>query len=100
MSKTFCILPWIHAQTKPNGQIKPCCRFDHKNLEYKTKDGYKFDRFNINNEDMTFTAALNSPEWRSIRNDMLNGEQVPGCRKCDQEEDFAFNEIYKNRRIF
>lgn len=101
MSKTFCILPWIHAQTKPNGQIKPCCRFDHKNLEYKTTDGYKFDRFNINNNDMTFTVALNSPEWQSIRNDMLNGEQVAGCRKCDQEEDFAFNGIYKNpkRRV-
>lgn len=101
MNKTFCILPWIHAQTKPNGQIKPCCRFDHKHMEYKTVNGYKFDKFNINDTNMSFTSALNSQEWQDIRESMLKGEQVPGCRKCDQEEDFEFNDIYKNpkRRV-
>ena len=59
MSKTFCILPWIHAQTKPNGQLKPCCRFDTKHLDYRLPDKtHKFDKFNINDEDMSFTAAL------------------------------------------
>ena len=85
MSKTFCILPWIHAQTKPDGQIKPCCRFDHKHKDYLLLDKtYKFDKFNI--KDVTFNGALNSSEWQEIRDDMLNGEQVAGCRKCYQEE--------------
>lgn len=99
MSKTFCILPWIHAQTKPNGQIKPCCRFDSKHVDYKvTNKTYKFDKFNINDEHMTFTTALESPEWQEIREAMLKDEKVPGCRKCYQEEEFAFNDKYKHPR--
>ena len=47
MSKTFCILPWMHIQTKPDGQMKPCCRFDIKHPQYKTENGYKFDKFNV-----------------------------------------------------
>ena len=83
---TFCILPWIHAQTKPNGQIKPCCRFDHKHPQYKQEDGkFKFDKFNVN-ENVSFTDALMSKEWEEIRQAMQNSEKVPGCRKCYQEE--------------
>lgn len=83
---TFCILPWIHAQTKPNGQIKPCCRFDHKNTAYKQTDGtYTFDKFNIN-KGTTFTQALNSSEWETIRYQMENNQQVAGCWKCYKEE--------------
>lgn len=93
---TFCVLPWTHAQTKPNGQIKPCCRFDHKALEYKLETGkFKFDQFNIN-KGTTYTTALASPEWQEIRTAMETGEKVPGCRKCYQEEDFQYNSIYKN----
>jgi hypothetical protein len=85
MSNTFCVLPWIHAQTKPDGQIKPCCRFDHSHKDYILSDKTnKFDKFNINN--VTFNDALNSQEWQEIRNSMLAGEQVAGCRKCYQEE--------------
>jgi hypothetical protein len=93
---TFCILPWIHAQTKPNGQIKPCCRFDHKNPAYKLEDGsFKFDKFNINNG-TSFSNALDSLEWEEMRQLMSNEQQVPGCRKCYQEEDFHYNNVYKN----
>jgi len=84
-SNTFCILPWIHAQTKPNGQIKPCCRFDHKHKDYRLLDGtYKFDKFNINS--VNFTDTLKSPEWEEIRIDMVSGNTISGCRKCYQEE--------------
>jgi len=99
MSKTFCVLPWIHAQTKPNGQIKPCCRFDTKHVDYQLPDKtYKFDKFNINDENTSFTFALGSSEWQEIRETMLKDKKVPGCRKCYQEEEFAFNNNYKNPR--
>lgn len=88
MSKTFCILPWIHVQNKPDGTMKPCCRFDVKHDEYKTAAGYKFDKFNI--KTTSFTEAINSEEWNEIRNSILAGERVPGCRKCYQEEDFQY----------
>lgn len=86
----------MHAQTKPNGQIKPCCRFEHKNPAYKLDDNsYKFDKFNINNG-MSFTNALESPEWEEMRQAMTSEEPVPGCRKCYQEEHFSAIDIHKN----
>jgi organic radical activating enzyme len=95
---TFCILPYIHEQTKPNGQIKPCCRFDHKHSDYQLVDGtFKFDKFNINTS-TSFTSAIMSEEWQEIRDTMKRGERVPGCRKCYQEEDFAYNDVYKNQK--
>ena len=85
MSETFCILPWIHAQTKPNGQIKPCCRFDHHHEAYKTKDGFIWDEMNIN-KGKSLTDAVLSDQWEDIRNKMLAGEKVEGCWKCYKEE--------------
>ena len=37
LNPTFCILPWMHVQYKPNGQSKLCCRFDtvHEYNQYK-----------------------------------------------------------------
>ena len=86
----------MHLQTKPNGQIKPCCRFDHRHPEYKQDHGYKFDKHNINRS--TFTEALNSPEWEEIRQTILAGEKVPGCRKCYAEEDLKYNDVFKNEK--
>ena len=92
-SNTFCILPFIHIQVKPNGQIKPCCRFDFVHDDYIDKkwnlssDGtyHTFNRYNISNG-TTLTDAMRSDLWNDIRNKMLNGESVSGCRKCYAEE--------------
>jgi hypothetical protein len=92
-SKTFCILPFIHIQVKPNGQIKPCCRFDFVHDDYINKDWnptqdnnyHTFNRFNVSNGS-TLTEAMTSYLWEDIRQRMLNGEKVSGCRKCYAEE--------------
>ena len=31
VSKTFCILPWIHQHTWPNGDVYPCCIYKSSN---------------------------------------------------------------------
>lgn len=94
-NKTFCILPWIHAQTKPDGQIKPCCRFDHKNPEYSMGGkNWKFDKFNINTGS-TYGDALASSEWEELRQKMLKGEPVAGCWKCYKEEADQETNIHK-----
>lgn len=33
-NQSFCVLPFMHMQYKPNGQPKPCCRFDLESPEY------------------------------------------------------------------
>jgi len=81
---TFCILPWIHLQTKPNGQVKPCCRFDHRHPDYKTEQGYIWDEFNV--KDKTFSDIISSDVWQKLRSDMLDGKIIAGCSKCYREE--------------
>jgi hypothetical protein len=90
-SDTFCILPWIHQYVGPAGDVKPCCLYqmnmsigDYKNQNLK--------------------EIWNNEQTRQLRLDMLDGKQVPGCRKCTVRQDLSitprdqFNNIYINDR--
>src|SRR5688572_15880150 len=70
-SPTFCVLPWLHVAVRPNGMIKPCCRFGE---EYDPK------LF----EGMTLSEILHSPLFAEIRSKKLRGERVAGCETCYQ----------------
>ena len=73
-SKTFCILPWIHMHTWPNGNVYPCCIVDF--------------RENIGNlKENTLEELWNSEAMKYIRKSMLDGEKPNYCRKCYQQED-------------
>jgi organic radical activating enzyme len=41
-NKSFCIYPWMHVQYKPNGQPKPCCRFNLDATHYNEIDKSEF----------------------------------------------------------
>jgi hypothetical protein len=78
-------MPFIHLQIKPDGQAKPCCRFELNNPSYKKdEDGYIFDDFNVNKIDLL--DILQSQTWNEIRNKLIKGEKVSGCNKCYKEE--------------
>lgn len=67
MSETFCILPFTHLSTRPNGDITPCCR----------------SRDTLGNiKDMTLEQAWNSDKQIELRRQLLNGEQAPLCYQC------------------
>jgi organic radical activating enzyme len=84
--KSFCIYPWMHLQLKPNGQAKPCCRFNHMNPAYNNADGVPaLAEYNVNK--MTLTEISNSEFWKQLRQDMLDGKQIPGCHKCDRDDE-------------
>ena len=89
MSKnSFCIYPWMHIQLKPNGQAKPCCRFDHMNEAYRDENGKPtMSKYNIHN--MTFEEISNSEFWTQLRRDMRNHKNIPGCHKCKKEDDLG-----------
>ncbi len=86
-NKTFCILPFVHMQIKPSGQMKPCCRFDFHNKEYIQGEKYLFDEFNV--ASTSLTNGQTSDMWQDIRNKMIAGEHVAGCHKCYKEESIA-----------
>lgn len=71
---TFCILPWIHMNIQPNGDIYPCCM-----APYGEKIG--------NTKDNTLEEVWNGEDMRTIRKEMLQGKRPHLCSRCFLIED-------------
>ena len=72
-------------QLKPNGQAKPCCRFDHMNEAYRDEKGNPImSQYNV--KEKSFKEIMESDFWNDLRTDMLKGKTIPGCYKCDKED--------------
>ena len=98
-SKTFCILPWVHLSTRPDGSMRVCCTANASSVGptndkkhggmvgiLKTDEGKPA---NLNVSD--FQSSWNSTYMRNVRKQMLNGEQPPSCIKCYKEEEAGHN---------
>ena len=88
-SKTFCVLPWIHMATRPNGDMRLCCSSnasgagtDHTVGLVKNEQGQPA---NFGNSKPL--EAWNNEYMRSVRKTMLAGEIPASCSKCIAEED-------------
>lgn len=91
-SKTFCILPWIHLSTRPDGSMRVCCTANASGVgKYKTSghSGLLKDKegrpSNLNNSD--FLSSWNSDYMKNVRYQMLNGDKPESCMKCYKEEE-------------
>lgn len=87
-SNTFCILPWIHFATRPNGDMRLCCSAnasgagdDHTVGLVKNESGVPA---NFGKE--TPMSAWNNDYMRSVRTTMLSGKIPLSCKKCFEEE--------------
>lgn len=87
-SNTFCILPWIHFATRPNGDMRLCCNSnssgagtDHEIGLVKNETGRPA---NFGRE--TPMSAWNNEYMRSVRTTMLEGRIPSSCKKCYVEE--------------
>jgi MoaA/NifB/PqqE/SkfB family radical SAM enzyme len=78
ISPTFCILPWIHLNTWPNGNVYPCCLTD-----------WREDIGNM--KDNTLEELWNGDIMKEIRRFMLEGKKHHSCRKCFQQEDYGLD---------
>lgn len=83
--KTFCVNPWVTLHTHITDGFNPCCLF----------------RDTINRK--TVNEYVNSPELASIKQRLLNGEQIPECSACWHQESVDYiskrqrdNQTYKN----
>lgn len=93
-SETFCILPWVHLSTRPNGHMRVCCTANASSVGptndkshggeigvLKQEDGKPA---NLNVTD--FLTSWNNQYMKNVRIQMLNGEEPPSCTKCYKEE--------------
>jgi len=87
-SNTFCVLPWIHFATRPNGDMRLCCSANasgagenHTVGLVKNESGTPA---NFGRE--TPMSAWNNEYMRDVRLTMLEGKIPASCTKCFQEE--------------
>ena len=95
VSKTFCILPWIHLSTRPNGHLRCCCTACASSagpVVTKPEVGYIKNPngrpANLNTCDLL--TAWNNDYMKNIRLAMMHGDTPPSCEKCFKEEKAGF----------
>ena len=65
----FCVLPWIHIYTNPDGKLLPCCVADNNAPFPKISD----DKFPL---------LFNSTPMKELRHNMLNDIPSRACNYC------------------
>lgn len=88
-SSTFCVLPWIHMATRPNGDYRLCCvanasgaqTGDHEVGLVRKENGLP-----ANFGKDTPLEAFNNDYMKSVRLTMLDNKIPASCRKCFEEE--------------
>lgn len=88
-SPSFCVIPWIHMATRPNGDARLCCvtnasgaaTGDHEVGLVKKENGQP-----ANFGKDTPLSAWNNEYMRDVRRTMLEGKIPASCTKCFEEE--------------
>ena len=98
-SETFCILPWMHLSTRPNGHMRVCCTANASSVgptndkefggEVGILKGADGKPANLNTSD--FLSSWNNDYMKNTRLQMLKGEKPPSCLKCYKEEEAGHN---------
>ena len=68
-SKVFCMLPWLHLNVTPLGDVYPCC-----------SSAYTDPLENVKNTPIS--EIFNCNEMKTLRLKMLTGEQSSRCDYC------------------
>lgn len=68
--KHFCVLPWVHFHSWPDGRVMPCCVADSNMPVAEIK------------EEESIIQMMNSDDFKKIRSAMLNDEPVEACKRC------------------
>ena len=99
ISKTFCLLPWVHLSTRPDGSMRVCCTANASSVGATNDKAHggmvgvlkqeSGTPSNLNNSD--FLSSWNSVYMRNVRKQMLAGEKPASCLKCYKEEDAGHN---------
>jgi len=72
-SKVFCMLPWLHLNVTPLGNVYPCC-----------SSAYTDPIDNVKNKSME--EIFNSDDMKQLRLDMIAGKENSKCQYCYSHE--------------
>lgn len=98
VSSSFCVLPWIHLATHPNGGASLCCRSNHTNAISWAKKSKTHDLVMLDNDQIS--DIMNSEKFIEVRQAMLNGERPIECEGCwaDEDKGIKSKRQYENER--
>lgn len=82
---TFCYAPWTNLEVLSNGDILPCCKFQHQHY----KDQYNITTHSIDD-------FRNSTMLKQVQQDFKNHQWPVGCERCKIEE---ANDIPSKRQL-
>jgi sulfatase maturation enzyme AslB (radical SAM superfamily) len=88
-SPSFCVLPWIHIATRPNGDMRVCCVANASGADtgdYSVGLVKKEDGEPANFGNSLPSEAFNNDYMKSLRKTMLEGAVPASCKKCYDEE--------------
>jgi sulfatase maturation enzyme AslB (radical SAM superfamily) len=87
-SCTFCVLPWIHLATRPNGDMRLCCTANTSGAGKNHTVGLikNADGTHANFGKVTPMQAWNNDFMKDVRTTMLAGEIPASCKGCFDEE--------------
>ena len=75
----------MHIATSPGGTFRVCCNSDNKNNKILKEDGTPFKIYKDSIEDVR-----NSPTYKTIKDEMLNGIKPATCKRCFKQEEAGF----------
>ncbi len=87
-SDTFCVLPWIHFATRPNGDMRLCCSANASGAGINPTIGLVRNERGVpaNFGKETPMSAWNNEYMKSVRQTMISGNVPASCTKCFEEE--------------
>lgn len=82
VSETFCVLPFMHIATNAAGSYRVCCNSNPNTNQIKQENGkpYKIYKHDLD-------EVWNSPDYKTIRKQLIGGERPDMCVRCFREED-------------
>ena len=86
---TFCILPWIHVATRPNGDARLCCGSNASQATKGILDAGLVKKENgepANFGKETLLSAFNNDYMKDVRLTMMQKKIPASCSKCFEEE--------------
>ena len=77
ISKTFCMMPWVHMHAFPDGRAYPCCLADYWHPVGDLRKN-------------TMAEVWNQDNYKQMRMNMLQDKSCKECSKCYEQEKNGF----------
>lgn len=82
ITKSFCVLPWIHSFVNFNGGYQLCCTSEEYLTSIPDKNGTPFNIKSL----PSLNEVMNAETYKNIRLNMLEGNWSGACTRCFESE--------------